>query len=113
RINMSHASHELARELQLRIRDLSAKHSYPIGILADLQRPKFRLRAFQDERVIVEAGSAFTFLRHETRGTSDQVFLPHPQIFEAVEPGDTLLLDDGKLRMKVSSCNDDKIVAEV
>jgi len=113
RINMSHASHELARELQLRIRDLSAKHSYPIGILADLQGPKFRLGAFQDERVKVESGSAFTFLRHETRGTSDQVYLPHPQIFEAVQPGHTLLLDDGKLRMKVSSCNDDKIVAEV
>src|SRR5690606_35538125 len=69
--------------------------------------------AFQDERVKVEQGSAFTFLRHETPGNADRVFLPHPHIFEAVEAGHTLLLDDGKLRMRVSEANDDRIVAEV
>ncbi|CFX29289.1 Pyruvate kinase [Candidatus Filomicrobium marinum] len=113
RINMSHASHELARELHLRIRELSAKHSFPIGILADLQGPKFRLGAFQDERVKLEPGSTFTFLRYESPGKADQVYLPHPQIFEAVEAGHTLLLDDGKLRMRVDKASDDKIVAEV
>lgn len=113
RINMSHSTHELARELVLRIRDLSTKHSYPIGILADLQGPKFRLGAFQDERVKVEQGSSFTFLRHEMLGKADRVYLPHPQIFDAVQPGHTLLLDDGKLRMRVTEVSDDRIVAEV
>ncbi|KUO67535.1 MAG: pyruvate kinase [Alphaproteobacteria bacterium BRH_c36] len=113
RINMSHASHELAGELHERVREISARRQYPIGILGDLQGPKFRLGSFEGERVSVAQGSEFIFDRVEKPGSAERVFLPHPQIFEAVEPGHTLLLDDGKLRMRVTTAGADRIVAEV
>ncbi|MCB1505720.1 MAG: pyruvate kinase [Hyphomicrobiaceae bacterium] len=113
RVNMSHASHELARNLVFNVRTLSKKYGCPIGILADLQGPKFRLGEFGGGRVMVPSGSHFTFDRDEVGGTQDRVFLPHPQIFEAVEPGHMLLLDDGKLRMRVLEARSDRISAEV
>jgi len=114
RINMSHASHELAGQLHERVREISARRKHPIGILGDLQGPKFRLGEFEGERVTVAQGSEFVFDRDEKKlGTAKRVFLPHPQIFEAVEPGHTLLLDDGKLRMRVTKAGADRIVAEV
>ncbi len=113
RVNMSHSSHELARTLIFNVRALSKKYSCPIGVLADLQGPKFRLGEFGGGRVIVSDGSVFTFDRTESVGSAVRVFLPHPQIFEAVEPGHTLLLDDGKLRMRVIEADDNRIAAEV
>lgn len=113
RINMSHASHELAGQLHQRVREISKRRGHPIGILGDLQGPKFRLGNFEGERCDVPAGKDFCFDRNEDVGSSDRVFLPHPQIFEAVEPGHTLLLDDGKLRMRVKQASADKIVASV
>ena len=55
----------------------------------------------------------FHFDREETAGSTDRIFLPHPQIFEAIEPGHTLLLDDGKLRMRVVERSASRITAEV
>ena len=51
--------------------------------------------------MFVNDGAIFRFDRTEKPGSSERVFLPHPQIFEAVEPGHMLLLDDGKMRMRV------------
>ena len=113
RINMSHSSHELARQLMFDVRSVSRKYGCPIGVLADLQGPKFRLGAFAGERVDVPEGSVFHFDRNEAAGSSSRVFLPHPQIFDGVEPGHALLLDDGKIRMRVVEARDDRISAEV
>ncbi|MCB1519477.1 MAG: pyruvate kinase [Hyphomicrobiaceae bacterium] len=113
RVNMSHSSHELARELVFNVRSVSKKYACPIGILADLQGPKFRLGAFAGERVPISPGAIFHFDRDEAAGSAERVFLPHPQIFEAVEPGHMLLLDDGKIRMQVIEARDDRITAEV
>lgn len=109
RINMSHTSHEAAKVLHTTIRNAEAQFRRPIGILADLQGPKFRLGQFADGKAMVESGSIFTFDREETPGSSSRVFLPHPQIFEAVEPGHVLLLDDGKLRMRVEDATPNRI----
>ncbi|MEQ8823287.1 MAG: pyruvate kinase [Filomicrobium sp.] len=113
RINMSHASHDLARDLHNRVRQISERRKHPIGILGDLQGPKFRLGAFEAEKAMLPIGATFSFDRDEAAGNETRVLLPHPQIFEAVEPGHTLLLDDGKLRMRVTDASADKITAEV
>ena len=83
------------------MRWVAKRHRHPIGILADLQGPKFRIGEFPGGRVFVNDGAIFRFERSEKPGSSEGVFLPHPQIFAAVEPGHALLLDDGKLRMRV------------
>lgn len=114
RINMSHASHEVARGLHAQVRSLSRKCGHAIGILADLQGPKFRLGNFADERVKLETGQTFVFDEDaHTGGSTARVHLPHPQIFEAVKPGDRLLLDDGKLPMRVESTAPGIIMAKV
>lgn len=113
RINMSHASHELARELHASVRACEAKLRHPLGILFDLQGPKFRLGAFAGGKAQLIQGDVFTFDRTEAEGDGKRVFLPHPQIFEAVQAGHTLLLDDGKIRMRVVEAKADRIAAEV
>ncbi len=113
RVNMSHASHELAGTLIERVRRISKRCGFPIGVLGDLQGPKFRLGNFTGERVTLTAGEEFLFDREEKAGDEKRVFLPHPQIFEAVAKGDTLLLDDGKLRMRVKDADASRIVANV
>lgn len=113
RINMSHSSHDTARTLQNSIRWVGKRHRHPIGILADLQGPKFRVGEFTGGRVFVNDGAIFRFDRAENPGSSESVHLPHPQIFTAIEPGHMLLLDDGKLRMRVIEKKKDSIAAEV
>jgi pyruvate kinase len=113
RINMSHSSHDTARALHNSIRWVAKRHRHPIGILADLQGPKFRVGEFAGGRVFVNDGAIFRFERSDSPGNSEAVHLPHPQIFAAIEPGHTLLLDDGKLRMRVIEKKKDSIAAEV
>ena len=113
RINMSHSSHEAARALQNSVRWVAKRHRHPIGLLADLQGPKFRIGEFPGGRVFVNDGAIFRFEAAERPGTSEGVYLPHPQIFAAVEPGHMLLLDDGRIRMRVLEKKTDSIAAEV
>lgn len=113
RINMSHSSPETAHALVRTIRDVAAKHRSSIGILCDLQGPKFRLGEFTDGRAVVQPGEYFRFDQTGVPGTSQRVSLPHPAIFEAVKPGHRLLIDDGKMRMRVTDVDGKSIVAEV
>jgi pyruvate kinase len=102
RINMSHTAHDVVKRLHAAVRGAEARFGRPIGILADLQGPKFRLGAFEGERITLAEGATFRFDTKEEAGSAARVFLPHPQIFDAVEVGHTLLLDDGKVRMTVT-----------
>jgi pyruvate kinase len=113
RINMSHSTHEAARALQNSVRWVAKRHRHPIGLLADLQGPKLRVGEFHGGRAFINDGSIFKFLREEKPGSGEGVFLPHPQIFASVEPGHMLLLDDGKIRMRVVDKKSDSIMAEV
>jgi pyruvate kinase len=103
RINMSHTTHEKLNELVGIIRNVEAEVGRPIGILADLQGPKLRLGAFANKSVDIIVGQNFTLDSDPTPGTEGRVFLPHPEILEALEPGHRLLIDDGKVRLRVIS----------
>ncbi|MCT4656429.1 MAG: pyruvate kinase [Cohaesibacter sp.] len=113
RINMSHSSHEMLRDYVQKIRSVEQQVGRPIGILADLQGPKLRLGKFADTQVELENGDSFTLDSSDAPGSKERVQLPHPEIFGSVSVGDTLLLDDGKVRIKATAVSDDKIVTEV
>ncbi|MEQ1719468.1 MAG: pyruvate kinase [Hyphomicrobium sp.] len=113
RINMSHSTADGAKTLYNTVRACAARHRHSIGILADLQGPKFRVGEFGTGRVHVQEKATFVFDREETPGSNARVFLPHEQIFEAIQPGHMLVLDDGKLRMRVIEASKAKITAEV
>ncbi|MBD9373484.1 pyruvate kinase [Rhizobium sp. ARZ01] len=113
RINMSHASHDLMRTLISRIRSVEARCGRPIGILADLQGPKLRVGKFKDGKADLVAGQTFTLDSNEELGDSKRVFLPHPEILQAVKPGHRLLIDDGKLHLRAEQTDGKKIVCTV
>jgi pyruvate kinase len=113
RINMSHATPEALRQAHTIIRKIEADFSRPIGILIDLQGPKLRIGKFESGAIRLTEGDILSFVRRESVGGLGRVHLPHPEIFQAVQPGHALLLDDGKLRLRVVEASDVRIDAEV
>ena len=88
-------------------------HNRPIGILVDLQGPKLRVGAFANGPAMLDNGGTFTFDTDPAPGDATRVHLPHPEIFEGVQPGHTLLLDDGKIRLIATEASRQKIVTRV
>ena len=99
RINMSHTSHERMRELVNAVRAIESDEGRPIGILVDLQGPKLRIGSFKEDAVTLAPGADFVLDSDPAPGDVHRVQLPHPEILAALEPGHTLLLDDGKIRL--------------
>ncbi len=113
RINMSHGSHEDHAARIETIRSLEKELERPTTILADLQGPKLRVGKFGGDRVQLDNGQRFYFDRDETLGTDKRVNLPHKEIFEAVEKGTRLLVDDGKLVLRVTDAGADRLETKV
>jgi len=113
RVNMSHADHELMRTVVGRIRSVEKDVGRPIGILADLQGPKLRVGKFAKGKEELVEGQTFTLDDNPELGTSQRVHLPHPEILTSVQPGDRLLIDDGKLQLKAVSADGKAIVCTV
>jgi pyruvate kinase len=113
RINMSHTSHERMRALVASIRAVEFEYGRPIGILVDLQGPKLRVGAFEGGAVMLTNGATFTLDADPALGDATRVLLPHPEIFAAVEPGHTLLLDDGKVRLTATAVEPGRIETRV
>ena len=113
RINMSHTQPDKMRELVKAIRKVEKDYDRPIGILADLQGPKLRVGAFKTDFVMLKNGASFVFDSSETAGDETRVYLPHPEILAALEPGRTLLLDDGKIRLVTTEATRTRAVTKV
>jgi pyruvate kinase len=103
RINMSHASHDAMRERVAMIRALEEEYDRPIGILVDLQGPKLRVGEFESGGVQLRKGDAFTLDSEKSPGGQARVYLPHPEILGALEPGHRVLIDDGKVLLRVTA----------
>jgi pyruvate kinase len=107
RCNFSHGTHDDHRKLFAAIRQIEHETGRPIGILADLQGPKLRLGNFADGRVALPAGAEFRLDLDDKLGDKSRAPLPHPEVFRALQPGNELLIDDGKIRLKVVECGPD------
>ena len=113
RINMSHSDHANLKARFDDIRAIEAKHARPISIMVDLQGPKLRIGTFEGKDVTIKAGDSFRLDTDETPGNSSRVYLPHPEIFEAVKPGENLLLNDGRIRLEITAATRDAIDTRV
>ncbi|CAG9274401.1 Pyruvate kinase [Paraburkholderia unamae] len=106
RLNFSHGTQEDHRARLEVIRAIEREVGRPIGVLLDLQGPKLRVGTFANGPVRLEAGAAFRLdLAREQPGSIERVALPHPEIFAAIQPGTTLLLDDGRIQLRVERCD--------
>ena len=114
RLNMSHGSHDEIAERHRIIRKIEADLGTPIAILADLQGPKLRVGTFASPggEDLVE-GDSFRLDLDAAPGDATRVQLPHKEIFDALEPGAHLLVNDGKIKLRVKACGADFADCEV
>lgn len=113
RLNFSHGTQEDHRRTMSIIRELEEELGRPIGVLMDLQGPKLRVGQLAGGLVELKAGADFRLDLNEATGDSSRAPLPHPEVFAALKPGTELLLDDGKLRLRVKACGADYAETEV
>ncbi|TCS63049.1 pyruvate kinase [Varunaivibrio sulfuroxidans] len=113
RLNFSHGAHAEHKARHDVIRRLEKVHGRPICILMDLQGPKLRVGEFEGGGAELVAGQPFRLELSEVLGNDVCASLPHPEIFAALKPEMDLLLDDGKIRLRVVRCGDDYAETEV
>ncbi len=109
RVNMSHGTQPEKAALIAAIRAVEKTTGRPLTILADLQGPKLRVGAFAGGSAQLENGAAFRLDRDPAQGDAARVCLPHRELFAALAPGARLLVDDGKLVLRVRSVGADAI----
>ena len=111
RLNFSHGSHEDQKARFDLIRQVEAKFDRPIAIMQDLQGPKLRLGTFANGPVMLRTGETIRLDLDTTPGSEARVCLPHPEIFAAISVGTDLLVDDGKVRLRVTEYGSDHATA--
>ena len=107
RLNFSHGAPEDHRARVESIRQIETETGRPIAIMMDLQGPKLRVGKFAGGSVELKSGQPFRLDMAPTEGDRHRVCLAHPEIFQALAPGTDLLLDDGKLKLRVERCGPD------
>jgi pyruvate kinase len=113
RFNFSHGSHQDHQARYDIVREIERVSGRPIAVLADLQGPKLRVGQFGEGRVLLSAGERFTLDCNPAPGCSQRVCLPHPELFSVIGAGQSLLLDDGKLRLEVLGNDGSSITTRV
>jgi pyruvate kinase len=102
RVNFSHGTHDdHARTIEA-VREAEAALDKPLAVLADLQGPKLRLGEFKAKSIELHAGRPFRLDLNPELGDESRVCAPHPEVFAALRPGAVVLLDDGKVRLRVT-----------
>ncbi|MCK9516162.1 MAG: pyruvate kinase [Ottowia sp.] len=107
RLNFSHGSQAEHAVRIGQIRQVEQELGRPLGVLMDLQGPKLRIGRFAQGPVVLAAGASFRLDMDAAAGDAGRVQLPHAEVFAALKAGAELLLDDGKLRLRVTRCGAD------
>jgi pyruvate kinase len=113
RLNFSHGTHDDHAASLKAVREAEAHIDRPLACLADLQGPKFRLGAFAKGKIAIAPGQVIRFDLDPTPGDSRRAPLPHPEVLRVLRPGSQVVLDDGKVRLRVSMVGDGWADAEV
>ncbi len=114
RFNMSHGDHALHLEGFKKVQQINKEHNLNIAILADLQGPKIRLGKVRDNMEVLEAGQLVEITNKECISTFKKLYISYQHLPKDVEPGNTILIDDGRVELKVISTNrKDKVKARV
>jgi pyruvate kinase len=101
RINMSHTNHDMLRKMVADLRALADEVKRPIGILCDLQGPKIRLGKLLGGPRMLQEGERIRLVLGEESDKPEEVPIPHPEIFQAIKQKHALLIDDGKVRLRL------------
>lgn len=115
RLNFSHGSADSHREKAQLVRSIAAKHGRFVAIMGDLQGPKIRIARFSNKSIQLNQGQAFTLSTTHPPEAGDQhiVAVEYPPLIDACQPGDELLLDDGKIVLQVEQVFADRVETTV
>jgi pyruvate kinase len=103
RLNFSHGSHEDKTKIIEHIRKINSSEPFNIAILGDLQGPKLRVGEIEGGSILVEEGEILTFTNTKLVGTKERIYVSYPNLHEDVKVGNIIMIDDGKLEVKVIS----------
>src|SRR5436190_540975 len=109
RLNFSHGTQDDHKQRVDLLRALEKEYKHPIAILMDLQGPKLRLGPFAKGPLELKKGQKLRLDLDKAPGTAKRVSLPHPEIFKAAQPGGILLIDDGKVRLRIEAHDEQTI----
>ena len=101
RLNFSHGSHEDKLKIIEHIRNINKSQPYNIAILGDLQGPKLRVGEIENNALPVVAGDILTFTNEKLVGNMEKIYVSYPNLHEDVKLGNIIMIDDGKLEVKV------------
>ncbi len=115
RLNFSHGSPDDHKARARLVRELAARHGRFVALLGDLQGPKIRIARFANKRIELKAGDKFRFSISHPRETGNQevVCIDYPDLITDCKAGDELLLDDGRVEMRVDSVSQDELLCTV
>src|SRR4029077_3864372 len=113
RLNFSHCTHDHHKQRVDLLLAMEKPYKHPIAILMDLQGPKLRLGALAKGPMQLSKGQKIRLDMDPAPGTAERVPLPHPEIFKAAKPDGLLLIDDGKVRLRITAHTEDTIDTEV
>ncbi|MEU5865787.1 MULTISPECIES: pyruvate kinase [unclassified Nonomuraea] len=113
RFNLSHGDHDMHREVYDRVREVAADLGRGVGVLADLQGPKIRVGTFEEGPVRLGFGDVFTITTEDVPGDREQVSTTYKGLPGDVRPGDTILVDDGRLVLEATRVDGDRVTTRV
>src|ERR1700741_1075983 len=105
RINFSHGDYEAVQHTINNIRTLNKKLNRHVGILGDLQGPKLRIGKVKDNAVDLINGKEIIITTKEREGTAEKIFITYPQFPQDVKADELVLIDDGKITLRVIDTN--------
>ena len=103
RLNFSHGSHEDKKTIIDHIRTINKTEPYNIAILGDLQGPKLRVGEIKDNALDAKVGDVLTLTNEKCIGTHEKIYVSYPNLAGDVVVGNTIMIDDGKIEVKVLS----------
>jgi pyruvate kinase len=116
RLNFSHGSHDDKSKIIEYIRQINKTEPYNIAILADLQGPKLRVGEIENNALEVVPGDILTFTNEKCIGTKEKIYVSYPNLHSDVKPGNCIMIDDGKLEVRVTEIapnNDVRVVVVI
>ena len=113
RFNFSHGSHEEHLGRFEKLKAIREELGKPVAALLDTKGPEIRLKDFKNGTEMLEAGQTFTLTTREVEGTKEICSITYKDLPQDVQPGGTIMLDDGLIKLQIVTVNDTDIVCKV
>jgi pyruvate kinase len=113
RINSSHGDHAMMKKIIDNVRELNKELKCNVAVLFDLQGPKLRIGDIENGELILKEGELIKLTSRECLGTTKKLYIKYPLFHHDVEPGEKVLIDDGKLELEITDIKGEEVMARI